>query len=109
MMRSVARRDFDSVKDLLPQVLGRLARESGRAGHLAAVWEDAVGAHIAQNARPLTVEGDVLVLTVTSARWAHELQARAPELCERLTGKLGDGIVKRLEFRLQAPHGVKGR
>lgn len=103
MMRSVARRDLDSLKDLLPQVLGKLARESGRARHLAAVWEDAVGAHIAQNARPLSVEGDALVLTVTSARWAHELEARAPELCARLTERLGDGIVKRLIFRLD-PH-----
>lgn len=102
MMRGVARRDFDSIKDLLPQVLGKLARESGRARHLAAVWEDAVGAQIAQNARPVVLEEGALVLSVTSARWAHELEARAPELCARLTEKLGDGIVKRLVFRFDA-------
>lgn len=98
---AVARRDLDSVKELLPQLLGKLARESGRARHLAAVWEDAVGAQIAQNARPLIVEGDALVLTVTSARWAHELEARAPALCARLTERLGDGIVTRLVFRFE--------
>ena len=40
------------MKSLLPQVLGNLAKQSGKARHLSAVWEDAVGDQIAKNARP---------------------------------------------------------
>lgn len=98
----VARGDFGSIKNLLPGVLGSLARDSGRAGHLAAVWEDAVGGFIAQNARPHRLIAGELVLSVTSARWAHELQARAEELCGRLSAKLGEGVVTRLTFRMGA-------
>lgn len=103
MMRAVSKSDLSPLKALLPHVLGSLAKESGRAGHLATVWEDAVGPAIAQNARPYRMEGengDTLVLTVTSARWAHELGARADELCARLTERLGKDVVKQLVFRL---------
>lgn len=99
----MGKRDIDSIRALLPKVLGALARESGQARHLAAVWEEAVGAHIAQHARPHRLEGETLVLTVTSARWAHELEGRAEPLCARLTEKLGEGVVKRLEFRMVGP------
>jgi len=99
---AVARRDPGSIKSLLPQVLGNLARDSGRARHLAAVWEDAVGSFIAQNAQPQRLEDGELILSVTSARWAHELQARAEELCGRLSAKLGEGLVTRLTFRMGA-------
>lgn len=93
--------DLDPIKALLPRVLGSIAKDSGRAAHLQAVWEDAVGPQIGAQARPERVVEGALVLTVASARWAAELQARAPELCTRLSERLGPRTVERLIFQLE--------
>lgn len=97
---AVSKRQFTPIKELLPQVLSSVARESGQARALAAVWEDAVGAVIARAARPYALEGETLVLTVTEAFWAKELNGRAKELCTRLNEKLGDKPVRALCFRM---------
>jgi len=96
----VARREFTSLKQLLPAVLGRVARESGSARALLPIWEEAVGAHIAQNARPVSLQNGELLIAVPSAVWARDLAQRQAELVARLSEKLGDGTVKRLAFRL---------
>lgn len=103
----MARKQFTPIKDLLPSVLSAVARESGQARALAAVWEDAVGAVIARAARPYALEGETLVLTVAEAFWAKELNGRAKELCARLNEKLGDKPVRGLVFRMAgaAPQG----
>jgi predicted nucleic acid-binding Zn ribbon protein len=86
----------------LPQVLARLARSSGRAAGLLPIWEAAVGPSIARNARPHTLRDGVLAIRVQGARWAHELTRCEPELRRKLDQALGPGMVKRLEFLLDA-------
>ncbi len=97
----MARREMSSIRSLLPSVLASLARETGDARALAAVWEDAVGPAIARAARPTALEGSTLIVAVESARWAAELAGRERELCGRLGEKLGTAV-RRLEFRLEA-------
>jgi predicted nucleic acid-binding Zn ribbon protein len=91
------------MKELLPGILGRIAKESGRATHLAALWDELVGDTIARNTWPTAIEGGTLVITVASARWAHELSARESELCARVQEKLGKSVVRQLVFRLERP------
>ena len=48
------------------------------------VWREAVGARIAEHARPVWLQGGTLVLRVASSVWAHELSFLAEELLARL-------------------------
>ncbi len=97
----MARREMSSIRSLLPSVLASLAKETGDARALRAVWEDVVGPAIARAARPSALRGSTLVVSVESARWAKELEGRERELCERLAEKLGTAVA-RLEFRPEA-------
>ncbi len=99
---SVARRDLTSIKELLPSVLGKLARTGGSASALQPVWEQIVGPTIARNASPLRFDQDALLISVASPGWSRELQQREQEIRNRLTAALGDRTVARLVFRLRA-------
>jgi hypothetical protein len=64
------------------------------------VWREAVGARIAERARPLSLWGGVLTLQVASSVWAHELSLLTEDLCTRLRAL---GVpVRELRFRVTA-------
>jgi len=68
------------------------------------VWRDAVGARIADRARPISLWGGVLLLRVPTSVWAHELSLLAGEVCARLRER---GIQAReLRFRVGALEAV---
>jgi hypothetical protein len=48
------------------------------------LWREAVGARIAEHARPVWLQGGTLVLRVASSVWAHELSFLAEDVCVRL-------------------------
>ncbi len=98
--RPMPPRDLPSLRDLLPKVLARLAKESGGGDRLIPVWEELVGPSIARNARPFALTDGTLVVRVTSARWAQELTQRAGDLVARLGNALGEGCICRLQFEL---------
>lgn len=63
-------------------------------------WRAAVGARIADRARPSSLERGILVVRVASAAWANELQMLAPELVARL--RVRGFAVDQLRFRVGA-------
>jgi hypothetical protein len=66
----------------------------------ARVWREAVGARIADRAKPVSLWDGVLVLRVPSSVWAHELSLLADEVCARLRER---GVEAReLRFRVGA-------
>ena len=95
------RRDPQTLQQLLPRVLARLAERSGKARPLVPVWNATVGPHISQHTRPYTLEGGTLVVTVASAEWAHTLSRQEHTLREQLNTRLGPGSVSALVFRLE--------
>jgi predicted nucleic acid-binding Zn ribbon protein len=93
---AVARRDFQSLKSLLPDVLGKLSLESGRAAHLQPLWREAVGESIARSSRPVALEHGTLVVQASTSEWAKELERQAAEIVARLQQRLGKGVVTSL-------------
>lgn len=93
---AVARRDFQSLRSLLPDLLGKVARESGRAGPLWPIWREAVGENIARVTRPMALENGVLVVAVPTPEWAAELRRQEAEIVSRLQGHVGAGVVRSL-------------
>ncbi|KFA88310.1 DciA family protein [Archangium violaceum] len=96
----MARRDPQTLDQLLPRVLARLAEQSGKGRALAPVWDATVGPHIARHSRPHSLERGTLVVTVASAEWAHTLSRQQSSLLEQLNSRLGAGSVSTLVFRL---------
>ena len=64
----------------------------------AAVWHEAVGARIAERARPLSLHDGVLLLRVPSSVWAHELSLLADHVCRRLQDRAVNA--RQLRFRV---------
>lgn len=62
------------------------------------VWRKAVGARIAEHARPMALQGGTLILRVATSVWAHELSFLAEDVLGRLRAL---GIqAKTLRFRV---------
>lgn len=97
----MARSDPQTLQQLLPRLLARLAEQSGKGDTLSPVWNAAVGPHISKHTRPYTLEGGTLVVTVASAEWAHTLSRQESTLREQLNARLGPGTVSALHFRLE--------
>ncbi len=97
----MARRDPQTLDQLLPRVLARLAEQSGKGRALVPVWNATVGPHISKHTQPHILEGGNLVVTVASAEWAHTLSRQEASLLEQLNARLGPGTVSALVFRLE--------
>ena len=95
----MARRDPQTLQQLLPRVLARLAEQSGQGASLLPVWHAAVGPHISKHSRPQSLDGGTLVVSVASAEWISTLSRQADTLREQLNARLGPGAVSTLVFR----------
>ena len=97
----MARRDPQTLEQLLPRVLARLAEQSGKGQTLVPVWNATVGPHISKHTRPHALERGTLVVTVANAEWANTLSRQESSLREQLNARLGPGTVSSLLFRLE--------
>ena len=97
----MARRDPQTLDQLLPRVLVRLAQQSGTGRSLAPVWSATVGASIARHSRPVSLEAGRLTLAVASTAWAHTLARQEEALREQLNARLGAGAVSALVFQVE--------
>ncbi|MBV8304929.1 MAG: DUF721 domain-containing protein [Acidimicrobiia bacterium] len=87
--------------------LDRVARSLGGpdAGSLSGLfgrWADIVGPQLAAHARPLSLSSGVLVVGVTEPGWATQLVYLESELLGRFREALGEGVVDRVEVRVQS-------
>ena len=98
----MARREPQTLDQLLPRVLAQLAQQPSRGRSLEPVWSITVGAHIARHSRPVNLERGTLTVRVVSTEWAHTLARQERSLCEQLNARLGPGTVSALVFRMEA-------
>ena len=66
-------------------------------------WPDAVGAAIAQRAKPVAERAGVLTISCESSVWAQELDLMSEAILERLNQGLGRGQIARLRCVAGAP------
>ena len=99
--RLVAPEPMEAILDRAGE--SRFAR--ARSPIALAVWRDAVGARIADRARPMSLWNGVLLLRVPTSVWAHELSLLAGDVCARLRER---GVEAReLRFRVGALEAVE--
>lgn len=63
-------------------------------------WEQRLGPEIARAAHPHRVDGETLIVRVTSSAWLNELSLRQGEILRRLNAGRRRSSVQRLVFRL---------
>jgi predicted nucleic acid-binding Zn ribbon protein len=86
----------------LAQALERLTGSLAPASPLARVqevWEEAVGAAIAAEARPTAEREGVLTVLCAAAVWAQELNLMAEEVLTRLNAAMGAEQIRELRCR----------
>jgi hypothetical protein len=66
---------------------------------IAALWEDTVGAEIAENAVPLQFKQGRLVVAASSSAWAQTLQLMGEDIRKRMNDALGGDAVTAVTFR----------
>jgi len=72
------------------------------------LWDEAVGAEIANHARPSSIKKGVLVVKVSDSVWLQELEFRAYEIIERINSALQRGAITKIRFRVGEPKGTPG-
>jgi predicted nucleic acid-binding Zn ribbon protein len=63
------------------------------------VWEQVLGARIAEAGAPVSEHDGVLTVVCADSVWAAELELMGPELAERLNAVIGAGSVRKLRCR----------
>ena len=91
--------------DKLSSTLGSMLKALGLQSHLSGYrifgqWEQTVGAVIARHARPQTVRGTKLYLSVDSPAWMQQLSLMKPELIEKVNKNLGRDAIKDIALKL---------
>jgi predicted nucleic acid-binding Zn ribbon protein len=90
------------VSDGLEQLARRLGAPSAASlGAVFAHWEETVGEAIAAHARPVSLNDGVLVVAVDEPGWATQLRYLSTDLIRRLSDVAGDGVVGRIEVRVE--------
>jgi hypothetical protein len=62
-------------------------------------WQEIVGKEVAQHARPEKLQGNELIIRVTSSSWANELSLLSEEILAKAAKKLGGFYIKKLNFK----------
>ena len=96
----VASREPTPLAVLLPDVLGRLARDGHGGAALGALWPRVQGTVIGARSRPVELVDGVLQVEVRGATWRATLQAQEAVLRERWNAAVTSAPVRRIEFRL---------
>jgi predicted nucleic acid-binding Zn ribbon protein len=63
------------------------------------VWEQALGARIAEAGTPISEHNGVLTVVCADSVWAAELELMGPELVERLNDAVGAETIHKLRCR----------
>lgn len=77
--------EFRPARKLLPALLSKLAKQSGRATALGPIWAEAAGDGFARTCSPLRVEGETLVVSAPDKSWHSRVEEHAAEIGRRLS------------------------
>jgi predicted nucleic acid-binding Zn ribbon protein len=65
-------------------------------------WDELVGEETAAHARPVSLDGNCLVVAVDEPGWATRFKYEQAGLLSRFAAELGEGVVTRIDVRVRA-------
>jgi predicted nucleic acid-binding Zn ribbon protein len=77
-------------------------------GELGRRWADVVGARLAEESRPASLEGGVLVVKTSSAAWAAQIGFLAAQVAARANEVMGQSLVASVRVAVE-PDWTEGR
>jgi predicted nucleic acid-binding Zn ribbon protein len=89
------------------ETVDRVLRGLGNPG-IAAVrtvfteWETLVGAETARHSKPVSLDGQCLLVVVDEPAWATRFRFEQAGLLQWFGTELGDGVVTRIDVRVRA-------
>ena len=81
-------------------ISGRRPQTDAGMARVFELWPKAVGAFIAENARPAAFKGNVLLVYVSASPWMHQLQFLKPDIINRVNAALGEPLVSDIKFKI---------
>ncbi len=92
---------FERIGDILENTLKQWSREAGGPiTRLWAVWDEAVGEAVAQNAQPSCLKNRVLTVHVTCSTWTQHLQFLKSDMIVALNRAAGGPLVDDIRFKI---------
>jgi len=93
------------IGDILNRALGkyRPAMDTAMTG-IWEIWDQAVGAPIAMNAKPDAFKDGILSVNVSSSTWIHQLKFLEKEMISNLNTQLGTSIISSIRFKIGKIH-----
>jgi len=101
MKNSEKRSDFVHIRNILDEVLKPYrSKPDFELKEVWGLWDEAVGKIIAQNARPASFKGKLLIVHVTSSAWIHQLQFLKNDMITKLNTALGKPLIEEIKFKI---------
>jgi predicted nucleic acid-binding Zn ribbon protein len=89
------------ISGILSDLLNEHRRQSGREMiRICELWEDIVGAAIANNAQPVGYQKRLILINVTSSVWIQQLQFIKGDILSRMREAAGDVLVDDIKFKV---------
>jgi predicted nucleic acid-binding Zn ribbon protein len=87
------------------ETLDRVLRGLGTPGVAASTtvfgsWSELVGAEVAANARPVSLDQGCLLVAVEDPGWATRFRYEQAGLLEHFAAELGEGVVTRIDVHV---------
>lgn len=103
MLKRAKSRRLEPIGRHLAGVLDKLGLSAGLTEYQAVVvWDQVVGARVAQHTQAYSIEKGELLVLVDSSAWMQELRFLKPDIRKKLNSKLGGEIVKEIRFMLRS-------
>ena len=68
------------------------------------LWDMAVGAPIAMNAKPAAFKDGILSVNVSSSAWIHQLKFLEKEIAQTLNNQMDKPLIKQIRFKIGKIH-----
>jgi len=93
------------ISDILNRALGkyRPAKDT-KMTRIWEIWDQAVGAPIAMNAKPDAFKDGILSVNVSSSAWIHQLKFLEKEMASNLNAQLDTPLISRIRFKIGKIH-----
>ena len=95
------RKDMTSASEIVDKVLGQYSYKSGGSELeiVTSLWRDIVGEDIAIVARPVSLDGGVLKVSVKNGVWRQEISFMADRIKREINIKANSDVVNKVIFR----------
>lgn len=105
MSKKQDNRNLVHISDILPRALDKY--RPAQDTHMTQIWEIwdmAVGAPIAMNAKPDAFKDGTLAVNVSSSAWIHQLKFLEKEMISNINANLNSPLIEHIRFKIGRIH-----